>query len=375
MKTLEPLVLVQGAPCGGSVRGYAPRQMYRPSHRRARRRNSVVLVVMVLAGIGLGLGLSVWAQGGSTPPPTTSAPPTTPPPTTTTTEATPSVPGAYRVGTTSITVVESSTRSLPTGVWYPSATGTGGSLHGAHFPLLVFSQGYDLSVSAYADLITAWASAGYVVVAPTYPDTAPTSPTLNESDIVNHPGDLKSVITTVLQLAGQAGSVLAAVNTGEIGLVGHSDGGDVSLTVAENSAYQDPRVKAVAVLSGAELASFGGTYFGGATVPLLAVQGSADTINPPGCSVQFYTQAPEPKYYLDLLGAQHEPPYTVAGSPAEQVVARVTTEFFDAELAGNKTAASAMATAGNQAGVSQFYPGTPPPVATGCPGAPGGGAY
>jgi predicted dienelactone hydrolase len=263
-------------------------------------------------------------------------------------------------------------RELPTAVWYPTKTSAGRPLGASQFPLLVFSQGFDLSVSDYDDLITTWASAGYVVAAPTYPDTDPTSPQLNESDIVNHPADLRAVISTVLGLADQPGSVFDEVDPEEVGVVGHSDGGDVSLAVADNSAYRDPLVKAVAVLSGAELASFGGSYFDGPAVPLLAVQGSADTINPPACSVQLYDQAPPPKYYLDLLGAEHEPPYIDPGTPAEEVVAQVTTEFFDAVLAGEPGALAEMERAANVPNVSELFAGTPaPPASGGCPGAPG----
>ncbi len=327
----------------------------------------------MLAGLGLGLGLGLGgrvSRGGS---------PDLHPSTTTTRPAVPAAvrpasPGSFQVGSTSVVVSDplpSGTRSLPTVVWFPTETSAGRSLGSSRFPLLVFSQGFDLAVSAYDGLISAWASAGYVVAAPTYPDTDPSSPQLNESDIVNHPADLRAVIATVQQLATRPGSVFDEVNPDEVGVVGHSDGGDVSLAVADNSAYQDPAVKAVAVLSGAELASFGGTYFDGPPVPLLAVQGSADTVNPPACSVQFYDQAPQPKYYVDLLGAGHEPPYTDPGSTAETVVARVTTAFFDAELAGEAGALAAMTSAADVGGVSELFAGTPPPAATGgCPGAP-----
>src|SRR5581483_9590258 len=87
-------------------------------------------------------------------------------------------------------------RSIPVGVRYP-AVGTfnghsnpGAPADTAHgpYPLVVFSQGYDMAASAYAGLINAWASAGYVVAAPTYPFTDPLAPGgPNETDIVYHP--------------------------------------------------------------------------------------------------------------------------------------------------------------------------------------------
>ncbi|HVC69235.1 MAG TPA: hypothetical protein VNC61_03110 [Acidimicrobiales bacterium] len=262
-------------------------------------------------------------------------------------------------------------------MWYPANGGRKGLVPGvAHgpFPLLVFSQGYNISVSSYAGLLTDWASAGFVVAAPTYPHTDPSDPAaLDENDIVNHPADLRAVITAVLGNAEGPGSVLSGlIKASEIGLVGHSDGGDVSLAVADNSCCRDVRVKAVAILSGAELVTFGGRYFGRVSVPLLAVQGSADPINVPACSVQFYDAANPPKYYLDLLRASHEPPYTEAGTTDQRIVARVTTDFFDAELAGQTAGTGAIMIGGDVAGTAQITAGVSAPPSSGtCPGAPG----
>lgn len=338
----------------------------------------VALGVVCVGGVVAGIVVSTSGNPVSPPPSattsTTDHPASQPTaPTAPTSASSPRAIGTFRVASTSFNVVEPTTvsgaaiRTLPTAVWYPA--GQRGS-----FPLLLFSQGFDLSVSAYATLLEDWASAGFVVAAPTFPHTDPSQPAaLDENDIVNHPADARYVITYVLTVAGQPGSVLSGlVNGNEIGVVGHSDGGDVSLAIAADPCCQDPRVKAAAILSGAELASFGGTYFSGNSVPLLVVQGSADTINPPACSVQIYDEAKAPKYYLDLLNAQHEPPYTDPTNPDLSVVAKVTTDFFDTELLGESAGAAAMSSTGNVAGATQFIVGgTAPPAPGGCPGAPG----
>ena len=287
--------------------------------------------------------------------------------------------GTYRVATTALDVVNpavtSSRRELRVTVWFPAAllsTGHGTGRFLPPFPLLVFSQGYDVPVPAFGALIEDWASAGFVVAGPTYPRTDASDPAgLDENDIVNHPSDLRAVVSAVLSRAQQRGSPLwGLVDTGEVGLVGQSDGADVSLAVAENSCCQDPRVKAAAVLSGAELASFGGAYFVAPGVPLLVVQGTADSINPPGCSVQAYDHDPGSKYYLDLLGAGHLPPYVDVGTD-QLVVARVTTDFFAAELGGQRGGTAAMASDGDVTGVAQLSDaGTAPLPAGSCPGAP-----
>lgn len=290
--------------------------------------------------------------------------------------------GTYLVTTTTL---DAGTTGAPAGtpgahlattVWFPASPTSAGSMlpdraHGP-YPLLVFSQGYGVAPQQYDVLLTAWASAGFVVAAPTYPHTDDSQPAfLDESDIVNHPAELRTVIGTVLTVASRPGSDLSGlVDASEVGLVGQSDGGDVSLAVAADSCCRYPAVKAVAILSGAELSSFGGQYFASPTPPILVVQGSADTINPPDCSVHIYDAAPRPKWYLDLLTAPHLTPYTDADA-YERVVAVVTTDFFDAELARQPAGLGAMAAGGTVTGVAQMSDGaTAPPAPGGCPGAP-----
>ena len=347
-------------------------------HRRRRRRRRLartIAVAAVVTGGAIAAGLSL--TGGSSDRPVHRAGSTTtaPAPSTTTTTAPPlGTDGTYPVGTTRLTVSEPDGRVLPTTVWFP-AVGAGGGPDRAKapYPLIVFSQGYDEPVTGYQALLVDWASAGFVVAGPTYPRTDPADPAgVDENDIVHHPADLRAVISTLLADGAGSGSVLAGlVDPARVGVTGQSDGGDVSLAVAVGSCCADSRVKAAAILSGAELAAFGGTYFGGRPVPMLVVQGTADEINPPGCSAQIYDAAPVPKYGLALLGAGHLPPYVEDGTD-RQTVAAVTTDFFDAELAGQQAALAAMASAGAVPGVTQFTTAPTGPWPPGpCPGAPG----
>jgi hypothetical protein len=62
--------------------------------------------------------------------------------------------------------------------------------------------------------------------------------------------------------------------------------------------------------------------------PLLATQGSADTINLPGATQTFFSVAPRPKFLLTLTGATHLPPYTTA-QPYLGIVERVSIAFLD----------------------------------------------
>jgi fermentation-respiration switch protein FrsA (DUF1100 family) len=62
--------------------------------------------------------------------------------------------------------------------------------------------------------------------------------------------------------------------------------------------------------------------------PLLAVQGTADPINAPANTADFFRLARRPKFLLWLLGASHLPPYT-SEQPQLGIVERVTTAFLD----------------------------------------------
>ena len=85
------------------------------------------------------------------------------------------------------------------------------------------------------------------------------------------------------------------------------------------------------ILSGAEIPGVGGFDFPRPSPPLLATQGTADTINPPGLTYAFYDIAPPPKFLLTLIGAPHLPPYTDE-QPQLGIVERVTIAFLDRYL-------------------------------------------
>jgi pimeloyl-ACP methyl ester carboxylesterase len=120
-------------------------------------------------------------------------------------------------------------------------------------------------------------------------------------------------------------------------------------------------VAAAVVLAGAEWPSMPGRYFARPAPPMLFVQGTDDAWNPPEASRQLYrADAGGPRYYLDLFGAGHFTPYEGSGAP-EPVVTRVTTEFLDRYLAGQRPAAAAMRQAGQVAGVAALATGGHPP--------------
>jgi fermentation-respiration switch protein FrsA (DUF1100 family) len=109
----------------------------------------------------------------------------------------------------------------------------------------------------------------------------------------------------------------------------------------------------VVVLSGAEIPFLPSFRIARGGPPLLAVQGSADTINPPEETHAFYDPAPPPKFLLRLPGTGHLPPYTTA-QPQLAVVARVSILFLRRYLQHIPGARSRMRAAGNRPGVASI---------------------
>jgi dienelactone hydrolase len=223
------------------------------------------------------------------------------------------------------------------------------------FPLVIFGHGFAVTPGPYAQLLEAWARAGYVVAAPIFPlgnAHAPGGP--NESDIVNQPRDMSFVISQMLRLdAAQRGLFAGLIDRPEIAVSGQSDGGVTALAVAYDVHYIDRRVRAAVILSGAELPGAGGFAFPAPSPPLLATQGTADTTNRPIHTYQFFNVAPRPKFLLQLLGASHLPPYTTE-QPQLGIVERVSIAFLDRYLKNHRQAIRRMVASGDVRGVASL---------------------
>jgi hypothetical protein len=219
--------------------------------------------------------------------------------------------------------------------------GAAGRRGGHLFPLLVFAHGYDSSPAAYATLLHFWASAGYVVAAPSFPRATAGGP-LNEDDVASQPGDLSFVITKVLAMAGPGGPLAGIVDPAHVGVAGHSDGASTTDGIGYNTCCKDSRVLADAVMEGDLHVYAGGQYFPpGAEPPLLVIQGDQDVLNPPVLGLAVYNGARSPKYLLWLINAQHLEPYTTDTAHLA-VVEAVTTAFFDRYLKGQTAGVTQM---------------------------------
>ncbi|MGI8922371.1 MAG: alpha/beta hydrolase family protein [Solirubrobacteraceae bacterium] len=257
-------------------------------------------------------------------------------------------------------------RPLLTVVRYP-ATGraAGGdvrgrppALAGGPYPLVVFGHGYAVTPTPYARLLRAWTRAGYVVAAPVFPlenAGAPGGP--DETDLINQPRDMSVVISRMLAAndapAGASEPLRGMIDARRIAVTGQSDGGETALAVAYDRYFRDPRVGAAAILSGAKIPAVGGFVFPAGSAPLLATQGTVDTVNPPSFTHAFFDIASPPKFLLTLPGADHLPPYT-DGQPQLGIVERVTTAFLDRYLKGDRRALRRMIAYGEVPGLAML---------------------
>jgi dienelactone hydrolase len=282
--------------------------------------------------------------------------------------------GTYQVGERQLTFVEPAhtgpagqylgQRTLLTEIRYPLAPRSAGSRAApGTFPLLMFAPGFMQCDGPYSDLLNAWASAGYVVAAVNFPRTdCRVGAAAYEPDLVNQPRDMSYVLSRLLALSAQPHGLLSGrLNRHEIAAAGQSDGGDTVAALAANACCTDHRLRAAAVLSGAEWPPMPGRYFPDVPPPMLFVQGSADTINPPWTSVQLYrSDQAQARYYLDLFGVTHTVPY-VGTNQMERLVARVTLAFFDRYVLGQAGALATMRQDGNISGTAALVSGGQPP--------------
>lgn len=262
-------------------------------------------------------------------------------------------PGTYSVAELTETFVDTTrptesasgqgntpTRTLVTEIHYPRSDGP--------FPLIVLAHGQTGHPSKFSQLVTAWASAGFVVAAPVFPLTSNQGTLETVGDYVNQPADISFVIDRVVARSeDQHGPLAGRIDADHIGVTGLSLGGATVYGIAFNSCCRDRRVDAALVMAGYLLPFDGSFEF--PSVPLLIIHGNGDARGRDP-----YGMARPPKYLLTLDRPTHSPPFEDTPDPADELVVAVTVDFWHAYLYKQGAALDAMSTDAMVPGVESF---------------------
>lgn len=218
--------------------------------------------------------------------------------------------------------------------------------------MIVFVHGYDVNPSIYAPMLDMWASNGFVVVAPTFPDESGTEVTRQhgantEADLVNEPADVTFVTHQILNDSATATSncsfLYGLIDSAALALAGHSDGA-IAAGVLSYSTGLDPQgiaystlrsglhFRATIIMEGDE----GGRapYRSSSTGPeLLVIQSAQDHCNPAHGALLLYRHVKQSdKWFYELMKAHHLPPFDGVDRTAFNSVVTTTTAFFKMSL-------------------------------------------
>ena len=264
---------------------------------------------------------------------------------------TPAKAVTYPVGRRVLHLSRGRSRPLPTLVYYPaggrsttaggqSTTAGGRSTPGratreparGRFPLVLFSHGLSGSPERYAATLEAWAAAGFVVAAPTYPHTSEFTTAFRRRDIVNQPADARYVLDRVRRLNLIRGDPLwHRIDTDHMAAIGHSAGGYT--TTGLFTAGHDPRLRAGVIMAGWVAPG----AFTGPPAALLFIQGTADPIVPVAVSRATFARVPWPKSYLLLRHDSHAT-YLHPGNTGHARMASTVIDFLRWTLTGDEAA-------------------------------------
>ena len=222
-------------------------------------------------------------------------------------------------------------RDLATEIRYPTEATVA-------LPLIVVAHGLDGDPTTLGPLLDAWAAAGYVVTAPTFPTTEKDGDgTSLPSANVGQAADIRFVIDQLFD-QGRADAADAAhglIDERHIGVAGMSLGGQTVYGLVANSCCEDDRVSAAIVMAGVHRDYPGGTFVQN-RVPVLLEQGDADQ----GYhnSLTAYPKLASPKWFITLHGSRHAPPFEIPLGPEAPLVRSTTTDFWNLYLKSDRTA-------------------------------------
>jgi len=210
---------------------------------------------------------------------------------------------------------------------------------GVEVPAMEFAHGWNSNPIVYASMLRAWASAGFLVIAPTSPGMARGRGLLSQGAAsARQAADLPAVLTQVLRI-----KLPVVVNRTQIALAGHSDGGSTVATLAFNRGYRDRRIDAFLIFSGGRTSiNAGRREWRGNTEPVFIADSYADQFDDFPSAGGFYAQARAPKVMVGIgRGERHLPPWSVA-SPFNQELWNATVDFASWSFTGSGASLRAM---------------------------------
>ena len=300
-----------------------------------------------VGGVVTALVLTVVAAGCVGPSAPPAAPPPPPPRPAPALVPSPVAEITYPVGLRVLHLRRGWDRPLPTLVFYPAASAGSprAERYGPYrldwaerppargrFPLVLFCHGLSGSAERYADTLAAWAAAGFVVAAPTFPYTSEFTDDFRRPDIVHQPADARYVLARVQRLAGTPGDPLwHRIDTDHMAAVGHSAGGYT--TTGLFTAGHDPRLRAGVIMAG--WAAPGA--FAGPPATMLFLQGKADPIVPVASSRRLYSRVPWPKSYV-LMRRDSHATYLRPGDIGYGLMNSLVVDFLRWTLEGDQAA-------------------------------------
>ena len=192
-------------------------------------------------------------------------------------------------------------------------------------PLIVFAHGWNSNPSVYEVLLDTWAAAGFLVAAPTFPDSTNTLPGSPVSNYPEQARDLSFVISSLL------GGAEGPVDPSRIAVAGHSDGGTDIALLALNPLYADPRISAYISMSGEIPSGVSGPWGVPTAGALLVAVGTADQYGLLGPATQIYQTADMPKAILTLAAGDHLTTF-IGASAAQEAMREETVRFLYASF-------------------------------------------
>jgi len=204
-------------------------------------------------------------------------------------------------------------------------------------PVVVFAHGLGSHPWDFLPLLQAWADAGNVVVAPTFPLTSSTNPNHNSEaiDLAQQPADVAFVLDRVLEANDDADSpLLSSMQTDLVGIAGWSLGGATAYGILFEPRYTDPRFSAGIIMASADLLQTGEADYT-RPIPTMVLHGDADEALAYRYGRWTFDEMHGPAQLLTLRGATHDPPYLAEPSEWDTVVTEATTGFWQANLGGD----------------------------------------